>query len=389
MVVKVASSALKKVHLHVVERLPVYREEIDLFSNDEGEPHSLHQAISVSGQIAHEIPSWFIPHYTKRGDTVLDLFCGTGTVALEAALLGREVLACDSSALLARIAAAKLAPADITEVTLFLQSVNLRRPIDVDLYRQRFASFYDIDTFRELFNLRAYLNRDGDRVSRFVELLALGLLHGPSAGYFSAYSSPQVSLLPQEQEELNIRRRQVPDYRAVVPRILRRAATLLRDGIPSVLEMISQRSKIRCADPRNLEWIRSGQVDLIMTAPVLPGSSVKAADNWLREWFCAGSLSTRAELHFETGADWTDYMNQTLLEAARVTRSGGRCVLCLPEERAAQQSDRIEHALTELVSANLDRYWATECIYRASGKVTQIKDTSKGKGYRFVVLRRD
>jgi len=33
--------------------------------------------------------------YSKPGETVLDCFCGGGTTAIEAKLLGRKCLACD------------------------------------------------------------------------------------------------------------------------------------------------------------------------------------------------------------------------------------------------------------------------------------------------------
>ena len=49
-----------------------------------------HQCEFDSGMIGN-----FIKHYSKEGDTVLDPFCGTGTVPGEAEILGRKGIGCD------------------------------------------------------------------------------------------------------------------------------------------------------------------------------------------------------------------------------------------------------------------------------------------------------
>ena len=123
--------------LRVVESAPFYTEEVQLWSEESpDESHSLHASIHHPDSFNPELPAYFIRKYTRKGQVVLDPFCGSGTTALEASLQGRVAYASDLSHLAHRITIGKLEPADITEVTLRLQRANLRRPINLDIYRQ-------------------------------------------------------------------------------------------------------------------------------------------------------------------------------------------------------------------------------------------------------------
>ena len=44
-----------------------------------------------------ELPSWFIKLFTRKGDIVLDPFCGIGTSAMAAILLGRSYISIEIS----------------------------------------------------------------------------------------------------------------------------------------------------------------------------------------------------------------------------------------------------------------------------------------------------
>ncbi len=65
-------------------------------------------------QIAHRL----IEMYSKEGDIVLDPFCGSGTVLLEAKLLGRNAIGFDINQLAILIANAKINPPDINEIKI-------------------------------------------------------------------------------------------------------------------------------------------------------------------------------------------------------------------------------------------------------------------------------
>lgn len=366
--------------LRLIEGSPFFEDRGEFWSSDQSEHHSLHYSIPYPESFRPQIPSYFIKRYTKVGDTVLDPFSGRGTTAFEANLLGRRAFASDLNPLAMQITQAKLEPAELAAVALFLQSIDLRRPVSTANYREWFEPFFEINTFRELMNLRSTIRQDYCRVARFVEFLALSLLHGHTAGYLSVYTFPQVSLLPQAQRDLNDRRLQLPEHRAVVPRILRKAAMVLRDGRSapvSVSDMDERRLENRfgLCDARNLSYVPSGSVDLVVTAPPRPNATASVNELWLKNWFIgvtgeiANSLAQELQ-PAENLQSWRHFMNETLLELARVVRKGGRAVFDLRELIPNQKSvdikgsnqTRLEHELVSLVTEELSMFWEPDCV---------------------------
>ena len=370
-----------KAALKLVPSTRFFREDIGSWSAPgEGEAHSLHYAVSYREAFDPNLPAFFIERYSRRGEVVLDPFCGSGTTALESALRGRIAVASDRDPLAIAVARAKLSPADITEVTLALQRVNLRRPIDLKFFKEYFSPFFEIETFRELVNLRSFLHNSDDRIAQFIQMIALSLIHGHSAGFFSVYTFPQISLLPREQDALNVKRRQMPDYRAIVPRILRRTASILRDGAPSSLRGVGlvsaadsprpfRKHTVMAADACSLDAIPSGSIDLIISAPPLPVTEARPAEQWLRRWFLGaqphdaleGTGIAGSETTSEQG--WSEFINGVLLEAARVTRPKGRVVFDLPEPRRRVGRRPFVDLVLDELPKGLQRYWEPDGIF--------------------------
>ncbi len=366
--------------LKLAEGAPFFRKELDLTAQrQEGRSHSLHYAVSMPRRSNPELAAHFIFRYSRPGELLLDPFAAHGDAALEAALMGRRVFASDTNPLALKITRAKLNPADITEVTLKLQEANLHRPVEIGSYQEYFAPFFDINTFRELANLRRFLQQEQDRVSAFIEFITLGLLHGHGAGYFSVYTFPHVSISPSEQKALNAKRGQGPDYRAVLPRILRRTASVLRDGIPSVLMRSSAESRASICDPRNLHQLPDESVDLIMTTPPLPAQHDHAAEMWLRCWFSGLSPKSIADPDQSalSPAAWIDYMNEVLTELARVLRGGRRAIIDLPEIRLKESSATLDNLLLQLVEKDLPRFWEPEGVVNVNHKHEALKHCLK------------
>lgn len=312
--------------------------------------HSLHYVLGYYAAFRPELPSHFIQAYSKKGDVVLDPFCGRGTTALEANLLGRVAYSSDRNPIAALVTAAKTLPVGLDEVVLRLNEVDFTRPVDLAEYQSGLAAFYHPNTFRELVHLRNFLGAKQDRVNRFIELLALSRLHGHTAGYFSAYTAPQRSLSPSRQLQLNLRRREQPEYRAVVPRIIRRAAQVLQDGFSRDFFQAASKNIVHSCDARNLNYLVPQSVDLILTAPPLPDTFCYEREQWLEYWF--SSSRTRGELY--QGPDlafWTDFIRCSLREMLRVLKSDGHCVLALGEVQGSSGTV----VLDDIVAAEAER----------------------------------
>lgn len=386
------------VALKLVERPEFYEEHVELWSaKSDRDSHSLHYVVPMPGSARAEIPAYLIDRFSVPGDVVLDPFCGGGTTALEACLSGRIPFVSDLDPLALRITRAKLDPADITEVALRLQQFDLQRPVNLAEYQDNFSPFYDPDTYREVFNLKRMLHYDYDRVARFIELVAMGLLHGHSAGYFSVHTFPQFCLSPENQAALNTKRRQIPDYRAVLPRILRRTASVLRDGVPSILRKTRRHSRTALTPATDLSFVPSGKVGLVVTELPLPVRNALAGQMWLREWFTDSESGQRAklELEFRNLEHWSEYMNGVLLELARVVKPQGRAALGLKQVRVNGEVCELEQVMADLVRSELGRYWDPEGVLVCDEKRAKVGPTAGqrrvgdiGHQHRVLMLRR-
>lgn len=384
--------------LKLVQNVAFYRREIELAELGGEHCHSLHSTLSLpEAATLPEIANWLIAKFTERNDVILDPFCRSGVHTLEASLLGRVAYGADTNPLGILGTRAKLEPADLTEVTLALQSVNLQGPVDLDLYRSYFSPFYDLDTFRELVNLKNFIRAHDNRTGRFIEALSLSLLHGHSAGYFSAYSFPQISVSPEEQERINMKRGQKPDYRAVVPRILRKCASVLRDGVPSLVRQLQARHRVASADPRNLAFVATNSVDFVITAPPVPFARDFSSDLWLKYWFAEISPNSVPAPLFtpDDPTSWAEFMNEVLVEVARVVRSRGRVAIDLPETRVRGTLFAFDELVLGMVHSQLSRLWDSEGVLSYKKRAARFREVIKapehsqfGDMSRVLILRR-
>jgi tRNA G10 N-methylase Trm11 len=389
--------------LKLVESPAFYSRDLEMPDDNSGNElsHSLHYSVRLPESLSPCLASYFISKFSRKGQVILDPFCGSGNVALESILLGRVSKASDISTLALEISRAKLNPADITEVTLKMQTINLKRPVDLLNFRQVFSAFYDIDTYREVLNLREYLKDKKDKASAFINLLAMSILHGNNRGYLSCYSHPEISLSPAEQQKINFQRAQSPDYRPLHPRILRKAAFVLREGIPSVMQSNMQFNSCLRSDVRDLSYLTGSSIDLVITRPpalklVPKGNPEKMYDQqWLRNWFI-GEIddSTYSEKINYDIDHWKDFLNESLLEIARVLKPGGRAVLEFSEVSDGNECINPDDLVVDMVNENLSRFWDAEGVYiqklkSVKGRHEQTSEPLySNKNSRSLVLRR-
>ncbi len=301
----------------------------ELWTAQQRQMHSLHYIVSYRASFKPELPNFCLNRYSRKGDVVFDPFTGRGTTALQANLLGRVAWAGDVNPLAVRLTRAKTMPVGLDEVVLRLNQVDFRRPVDLSGYQENFSPFYHPDTYRELINLKGFLRREPDRVSSFIELLAVSRLHGHSPGFFSVYSFPQISIPPESQQLINRKRGQLPEYRSVAPRIIRKAAQALRDGFSSEFFQVSRSNQAEVSDARNLTWIGDNSVDLIVTSPPFLDKVDYLADNWLEFWFMdIDPADFRDRLIMcRSLEEWRVFIRDVLSEMLRVLKPQGYAVV--------------------------------------------------------------
>ena len=350
--------------------------------------HSLQGAFANDLAWQPMIAKFLIERFSQPGNHVVDMWCGTGHTALEALQLKRNFSGFTRFSVLRRLAMARLSPADIAEVALRIQLVNLKRPIDIRGFTAPFNLFFDVETFCELVNLRSIVSGSSERIDRFIQFIVASILHGHTVGHLSAYTSPHVGLTQDAQAQLNRKRGEVPSYRAVAPRVLKKAAGLLQDGIPSVLERGETTASISLGDPRNLQGVSTGAAQLALLAPEQPGFLDHGVRSWLRSWWLGVDQEQEVSKEVQSINAWSDYTSEVLLEAARVVARGGRAVVRVGQGRIGSRPVQFRGELDNVLANGLRSYWHTE------GTVVEQLVTSSPKEKRgatpgeLVVLRR-
>ena len=82
----------------------------------------------------YNVVSQYIENYTKKGDIVLDPFCGSGPTPIEAIKLGRKAVGTDLNPLAIRITQMTAIPVEITEIEdIFNEIISCKDKID-ELY---------------------------------------------------------------------------------------------------------------------------------------------------------------------------------------------------------------------------------------------------------------
>jgi hypothetical protein len=313
---------------------------------------SIHE-VSYRACFKPQLPRFFISLLTRKGDMVYDPFSGRGTTVIEAALMGRDVIANDANPLSRIMAEPRFFPPQLALVEKRLLTVPLSGGCaDTDL-----SMFYHPDTEKELVSLRAYLLhrkslcRD-DMIDRWIAMVATNRLTGHSTGFFSVYTLPPNQAVSQKsQQRINTRRRQEPDYRDTHRIILSKTKSLLRsvsDADRKNLVRAGKKAVLLTGDARNTPEIRDGSVRLTVTSPPFLDIVQYREDNWLRCWFNGldGDAIGRSITMARTIGEWSRVMGPVFAELYRITRPGGHVAFEVGEVR--KRTIRLEEQVVPL-----------------------------------------
>jgi hypothetical protein len=308
--------------------VPRYTGEFWTSGQRKGSP--IHE-ISYRACFKPQLPRFFISRLTGRGDRVYDPFSGRGTTVIEAALLGRQVIANDTNPLSRILTRPRFFfpdAADVRERLAAIPSVPGARA-DIDL-----SMFYHRDTEAEIVSLRTYLldrqeSGKEDDLDAWIRMVATNRLTGHSSGFFSVYTlPPNQAISPERQQRINQRRNQVPPYREIRELILRKTRSLVKRVGPNdrnLLNAAGNEGLFLTGDSRNTAAIPGESVRLTVTSPPFLDTVQYAKDNWLRCWFNgidAAEIERSLTVTRSLG-EWCGVMAGTLRELFRVTAPGG------------------------------------------------------------------
>ena len=315
---------------HTIDSLavPVYEEE--LWTSRQRQANAIHE-ISYRGCFKPQLPNYFLERLSAEYDVVYDPFSGRGTTPIEAALLGRRVIANDINPLSAILTRPRLEVPDLADIQRRLHGIRIRASAGADI---ELSMFYNRRTESELVTLRDYLNRrrenrEEDAVDRWIRMVATNRLTGHSPGFFSVYTlPPNQAVAPEDQLRINRKLGQKPPYRDTRALILRKSVQLqgqLAAADRQRLRQAATNAIFLNTDAAATRALPAGGLQLTVTSPPFLDVVQYARDNWLRCWFNAldaeaiGDRITMAK----TPEEWSASMSRVFAELYRLTAAGG------------------------------------------------------------------
>ena len=302
---------------------------------------------------------------TFRARTVLDPFCGGGTVLVEALCAGRRSIGLDLNPLAERVARVRARVTNEAEREAFVESarrvaeastarVRARVPVQVDLPRAE-LDWYDPHVIKELGGLLEEIRTVEDDADR----LALVMVFSSNL----VKVSRQLSDTRQEAAPRRIRKGLTTEL------FLRKSEELARRWAELAERASGARPMLYEAGVQRLARIANDRrVDLIVTSPPY-GGTYDYADHHRRRIAWLGlddsklrrfELGARRRLSHQDGAErWEEEVDEMLAAMGSVVRAGGHLVLVLGDARvggrpvsALEQIERIgrRHRL-ELIAA--------------------------------------
>jgi SAM-dependent methyltransferase len=334
--------------------------------------HGFH---SYAGRMHPTIARGAIGGYSKEGDTVVDPFCGSGTVLVEAQAAGRAGVGVDASPLataIARVRTTVLGEAGrerlVAEGARIAEEAGERarrrkRP-EVPRWAHDEITRFHAHVFYELLGLRELVfATHEDEVGRALRLCLSSILvkfmrSGPEA--------------PRDGETKRI-------ARGVPSRMLADRAVELARGLAAVERRMPEGTpppRVVDGDARAIP-LEAGQATLVVSSPPYAGTYDYAAQHAARFVWLGLSARTfkRAQMGARAGAvgdapagDWKADQRRFIGEMARVLRPGGHALLVVGD---GVVDGRPEHAPDGIAEAGAP--FGLEPIARAS-QVRPIHD---------------
>lgn len=309
----------------------------------------------------------------RKGDLILDPFCGRGTTSYAARLAGLSSMGVDSSPVAAAITASKLVNVTPESIIKEAQAL-LAHPAEVSVPQGEFWQWaYHPDVLQSICKLREkliYDCTDGSRLA--LRGIILGALHGPQQKVIQSYLSNQCprTYAPKPRYATNFwkQRNMLPQKVDILEVISRRAERYYSHQMKTV-------GVARLGDSRNIDSLKphiEGEAySWIVTSPPYYGMKTYIPDQWLRNWFVGGSSEVQYEspnqLQHRGPDAFANELRTVWKNAASVSKANARMAI-----RFGGISDRRADPVELIKSSLNDSGWKITCI-RNAGVATEGK----------------
>jgi 16S rRNA G966 N2-methylase RsmD len=291
---------------------------------------------------------------SEEGATLLDPFCGSGTVLVEGMISGRHAVGVDLNPLAVRLARVKTATLDARlreaivvaagEVAAFADARRERRAGATHRYPPEDVASFDPHVLLELDSLRAGITQrtdDDAGVRQALEMVLSAIL-------------VKVSRRTSDTSAASMPRRIAAGFTA---RLFGRKAQELSRRLAELAALVGPKgppARVVLDDAARLRTVAAGSVDAVVTSPPYAATYDYLANHALRmRWL---DLDTRALAAGEIGArrryanleprvardEWTRELASALRALSRVCRKGARVALVLADSAVGGEALRAD-----------------------------------------------
>jgi len=321
--------------------------------------HSLHTVCSRTCSFPPRLAHYFIERYSKRGDTVFDMYSGKGTAPLEACLLGRRGIGNDICPDAFALTYAKTHPPAKLSFFRYIESIRRRLkkvstsnvPSNVKLYFER-STLEQILALQEM--IQSHLN-DVDKSRRnfdnamFLQALMLGILHGRTRFSLSLPLPHSFAMSPSyvrkkvEKEPTKF----VAPKRNVIECVKIKANYVFKDPLPATFRR-GAAYLMNAADVNLNET-----ADMILTSPPYFTAHTYAWDNWLRLWFLGYDFREVASrlLHTDREDVYLSHFTKVLKASYNLLNENTRCFIVVGDVKGHVPT---AYLLADLVEKSMD-----------------------------------
>lgn len=290
---------------------------------------TLHQLSPYIGKLKSVIARDLIEKFTTPGQVVVDPFCGSGTVSLEAACLGRRVFASDASSYAITLTKAKLAPPDCEETALrsvdrLAQKIAKLPDANLRSVPGWVRHFFHPKTLAEIIKIANFLK---SRNQHFYLAALLGILHHQRPGFLSYPSSALVPYLRTKK----FPRDQYPDmyaYRPVIPRLRAKVSRAFKRPPPHSPSALVEGARRAYVKNVTLPPV----VDCVITSPPYMNALDYVRDNRLRLWLLGEPHSESQERINSTLRGFRTSIFTLSSKIERRTKIGAHCIFVVGEK---------------------------------------------------------
>jgi methylase of polypeptide subunit release factors len=277
----------------------------------------LHQLSPYIGKLKSTIARDLVISHTQPGDTVLDPFCGSGTVPLECALANRRVFAADVNPYAYVLTRAKLQPpttlaSGLARLDLALASARERPAPDLRKIPRWVRRFFHPETLRETLQFAdECIARKEYYLPCFLSFPSIHLVP-----YLRTRKFPQ-SQFPEMYER-----------RELHPRMVKKVTRALESPL-DLSTVNAVRGLVRKTPVENLQL--DTRLDAIITSPPYMNALDYVRDNRLRMWLLDRSTADYSPEPTEKLLSFQCTIMAFIRAAVPHLKRGGKCILVVGE----------------------------------------------------------